>query len=81
MSDLDPRFTSRFWEALQKAFDITLRLSKFYHLQNDGQTERTIQTLEDILRACVLNQQDNWDSYNNSHYFSIWMAPYRGLYN
>ena len=51
ISDRDPRFTSRFWGAFQKAFGTRLCLSTAYHPQMDGQTERTIQTLEDMLRA------------------------------
>ncbi|XLU30738.1 hypothetical protein S245_066804, partial [Arachis hypogaea] len=59
-----------------------------YHSQTDGQSERTIQTLEDMLRACVLDQPENWDhympldefAYNNSFHASIRMAPYEALY-
>ena len=49
ISNRDPRFTSRFWGALQEAFGTKLCLSTAYHPQTDGQTERTIQTLEDML--------------------------------
>ncbi|MCI08737.1 retrotransposon protein, partial [Trifolium medium] len=56
VSDRDPRFTSRFWESLQEALGTKLRLSSAYHPQTDGQSERTIQSLEDLLRACVLEQ-------------------------
>jgi hypothetical protein len=55
VSDRDPRFTSRFWISLQKAMGTKLRFSTAYHPQTDGQSERTIQTLEDMLRACVLD--------------------------
>jgi len=54
VSDRDPRFTSRFWESLQKCLGTQLRLSTSYHPQTDGQSERTIQTMEDMLRACVI---------------------------
>jgi len=54
VSDRDPRFTSKFWESLQAALGTKLRLSSAYHPQTDDQTERTIQSLEDLLRACVL---------------------------
>jgi len=54
VSDRDLRFTSKFWESLQPALGTKLRLSSAYHPQTDGQTERTIQSLEDLLRACVL---------------------------
>ncbi|GAU37549.1 hypothetical protein TSUD_369970 [Trifolium subterraneum] len=51
VSDRDPKFTSRFWESLQEALGTKLRLSSAYHPQTDGQSERTIQSLEDLLRA------------------------------
>ena len=54
VSDRDPHFTSNFWKALQEALGTKLRFSIAYHPQMDGQTKRTIQTLEDMLRACVL---------------------------
>jgi len=56
VSDRDPRFTSKFWESFQAALGSKLRLSLVYHPQTDGQTERTIQSLEELLRACVLEQ-------------------------
>nr|GFC14160.1 retrotransposon protein, putative, Ty3-gypsy subclass [Tanacetum cinerariifolium] len=54
VSDRDPRFTSRFWKGLQKAWGNRLKFSIAFHPQTDGQSERTIQTLEDMLRACAL---------------------------
>ncbi|GJU63549.1 reverse transcriptase domain-containing protein [Tanacetum coccineum] len=51
--DRDPRFASNFWRSLQKALGTSLDMSTTYHPQTDGQSERTIQTLEDMLRACV----------------------------
>ena len=57
ISDRDPIFTSRFWESLNRALGTKVRLSSAYHPQTDGQTERTIQSLEDLLRACVLEQK------------------------
>jgi len=88
VSDRDPRFTSRFWEGLHKALRTKLSLSSAYHPQIDGQTERTIQSLEDLLRACVLEQRGSWDgflpliefTYNNSFHSSIGMTPYEALY-
>ncbi|KAK2409545.1 hypothetical protein QL285_044961 [Trifolium repens] len=88
VSDRDPRFTSRFWESLQEALGTKLRISSAYHPQTDGQSERTIQSLEDLLRACVLEGGGNWDSYlplieftyNNSFHASIGMAPFEALY-
>ena len=56
-SDRDPRFTANFWKNLQLAMGTKLQFSTAYHLQTDGQSERTIQTLEDMLRACVLDIQ------------------------
>jgi len=88
VSDRDPRFTSEFWENLQAALGTKLRLSFAYHPQTDGQMERTIQSLEDLLRACVLEQGVSWDeclaliefTYNNSFHSSIRMAPFEALY-
>ena len=54
VSDQDPRFTSRFWPSLQTALGTRLHFSTAFHPQTDGQSERTIQTLEDMLRACVM---------------------------
>ncbi|GKC99661.1 putative reverse transcriptase domain-containing protein [Tanacetum coccineum] len=50
--DRDPRFALNFWRSLQKALGTNLDMSTAYHPQTDGQSERTIQTLEDMLRAC-----------------------------
>ncbi|XP_016195306.1 uncharacterized protein LOC107636300 [Arachis ipaensis] len=61
ISDRDPRFISRFQGVFQHAFGTQLSLSTVYHPQTDGQSERTIQTLEDMLRACVLDQPASWD--------------------
>ena len=61
--DRDPRFTSRFWKSLQEALGSKLRLSSAYHPQTNGQSERTIQSLEDLLRGCVLEQGGTWDSH------------------
>jgi Retroviral aspartyl protease/RNase H-like domain found in reverse transcriptase/Reverse transcriptase (RNA-dependent DNA polymerase)/Integrase zinc binding domain/Retrotransposon gag protein/Zinc knuckle len=88
VSDRDPRFTSRFWTSLQKAMGTELRLSSAYHPQTDGQSERTIQTLEDLLRLCVLDFKGSWDeylhwaefAYNNSYQASIGIAPFEALY-
>lgn len=88
VSDRDPRFTSRFWKSLQEALGSKLRLSSAYHPQTDGQSERTIQSLEDLLRVCVLEHGGAWDShlplieftYNNSYHSSIGMAPFEALY-
>jgi len=79
----DLRFTSKFWESLQATLGTKLGLSSAYHPQTDGQTERTIQSLEDLLRACVLEQGVSKVeclpliefTYNNSFHSSIRMAP------
>ncbi|GKB00269.1 putative reverse transcriptase domain-containing protein [Tanacetum coccineum] len=73
ISDRDSRFTSRFWQSMQEALGTRLDMSTAYHPQIDGHSERTIQTLEDMLRACVLDFGGSWDvhlplvefSYNN----------------
>ncbi|KAD2394393.1 hypothetical protein E3N88_41370 [Mikania micrantha] len=88
ISDRDSRFTSRFWQSLQKSLGTQLNLSTAYHPQTDGQSERTIQTLEDMLRTCILDFGGNWDShlpliefsYNNSYHSSIGCAPFEALY-
>ncbi|GJU09286.1 putative reverse transcriptase domain-containing protein [Tanacetum coccineum] len=55
ISDRDSRFTSRFWQTMQEALGTKLDMSTAYHAQTDGQSERTIQTLEDMLRAYVID--------------------------
>ncbi|GJZ89377.1 putative reverse transcriptase domain-containing protein [Tanacetum coccineum] len=62
LSDRDSYFTSRFWQPLQKALGTRLDLSTAYHPKIDGQSERTIQTLEDMLRAWVIDFGGNWDT-------------------
>ncbi|CAN1154462.1 Transposon Ty3-I Gag-Pol polyprotein [Linum perenne] len=88
VSDRDPSFTSRFWVSLQQALGTKVHFSTAYHPQTDGQSERTIQTLEDLLRACVLTMEGSWDehlplmefAYNNQYHSSIKAAPYEVLY-
>ncbi|GJS97543.1 reverse transcriptase domain-containing protein [Tanacetum coccineum] len=88
ISDRDARFTSRLWQTFQKALGTRLDMSTAYHPQTDGQSERTIQTLEDMLRACVIDFGGSWDvhlplaefSYNNSYHTSIRCAPFEALY-
>ncbi|GKF52170.1 reverse transcriptase domain-containing protein [Tanacetum coccineum] len=60
ISDLDNHFTSRFWQSLQSTLGTQLDMSTAYHPKIDGQSERTIQTLEDMLRARVIDS-DNHD--------------------
>ncbi|GJQ98022.1 putative reverse transcriptase domain-containing protein [Tanacetum coccineum] len=86
--DRDPRFASNFWRSLQNALGTSLDMSTAYHPQTDGQSERTIQTLEDMLRACAIDFGKGWVnhlplvefSYNNSYHASIKAAPFEALY-
>ncbi|GJT60444.1 putative reverse transcriptase domain-containing protein [Tanacetum coccineum] len=88
ISDRDSKFTSQFWKSLNKALGTQLDMSMAYHLQTDGQSARTIQTLEDMLRACVIDFRKGWHrhlplvefSYNNSYHTSIKAAPFEALY-
>ncbi|GJR67309.1 putative reverse transcriptase domain-containing protein [Tanacetum coccineum] len=84
----DLRFTSNFWRSLQKALGTSLDMSTVYHPQTDGQSERTIQTLEDMLCDWVIDFGNSWVkhlpliefSYNNSYHASIKAAPFEALY-
>nr|GEV07986.1 putative reverse transcriptase domain-containing protein [Tanacetum cinerariifolium] len=84
----DSRFTSRFWQTMQEALGTRLDMSMAYHPQTDDQSERTIQTLEDMLRACVFDFEGSWDVhltlveflYNNSYHSSVRCAPFEALY-
>nr|GEW60982.1 hypothetical protein [Tanacetum cinerariifolium] len=74
--------------ATYKALGTNLDMSTAYHPEIDGQSERTIQTLEDMLRACVIDFGKGWVkhlplvefSYNNSYHASIKVVPYKALY-
>ncbi|GKA16010.1 reverse transcriptase domain-containing protein [Tanacetum coccineum] len=63
ISDRNNRFTSRFWQSMQEALGTRLDISAAYYPQTDGQSERTIQTLEDMLRACIMDFMGSWDVY------------------
>nr|GEZ24171.1 putative nucleotidyltransferase, ribonuclease H [Tanacetum cinerariifolium] len=84
----DLRFASRFWKGLQKAWGTRVKFSTAFHPHTDGQSERTIQTLEDMLRSCALEWTGSWDdyiclvefAYNNSWHASIKCAPFEMLY-
>nr|GFA23643.1 putative reverse transcriptase domain-containing protein [Tanacetum cinerariifolium] len=88
ISDRDSHFTSRFWKSLQKALGTDLDMSTAYHPQTDGQSEWTIQTLKDMLRARVIDFGSSWDrhlplvefSYNNSYHASTKFALFEALY-
>ncbi|GJZ33065.1 reverse transcriptase domain-containing protein [Tanacetum coccineum] len=85
--DRDPRFSSNFWKSLQKALGTSLDMSTAYHPKTDRQSERTIQTLEDMLRACVIDFVNGWVKhlplveflYNNSYHARIKAAPFEAL--
>ncbi|GJQ91850.1 putative reverse transcriptase domain-containing protein [Tanacetum coccineum] len=62
ISDHDGRFTSQFWQSLQKSLGTQLDMSMAYHPQTNGQSERTIQTLEDMLCACMIHFGKGWDA-------------------
>ena len=88
VSDRDPRFTSKFWKGFHKAMGTKLEFGTAFHPESDGQSERVIQILEDMLRACVIDWSGKWErylplvefSYNNSYQATIGMAPYEALY-
>jgi len=88
VSDRDTRFLSHFWQSLQTSLGSKLKFSTAYHPQTDGQSERVIQILEDMLRACVMDFKGSWEdhlhlvefSYNNSYQSSIQMSPFEALY-
>ena len=76
VSNQDARFTSMFWKELQAGFGTKLKFSTASHPQTDGQSERMIQTLEDMLRVCTLDFPGSWAekvplmefTYNNSYH-------------
>ncbi|GJW51396.1 putative reverse transcriptase domain-containing protein [Tanacetum coccineum] len=86
--DRDGRFTSNFWRSFQKALGTDISMSIAYHPETDCQSEKTIQTLEDMLHACVIDFGKGWVkhfplaefSYNNSYHASIKAAHYEALY-
>nr|GEW21439.1 reverse transcriptase domain-containing protein [Tanacetum cinerariifolium] len=88
ISDRDSHFTSRFWQSLQNALGTQLDMSTTYNPKTDGKSKRTIQTLEGMLRACVIDFGEGWEkhlplvefSYNNSYHASIKAAPFEALY-
>jgi hypothetical protein len=88
VSDRGSQFTFRFWKSFHENTDAKLNFSSAYHPQTDGQTKRTNQVLEDMLRACALQHGSSWDkslpyaefSYNNSYQASLKMLPFETLY-
>ena len=88
ISDRGAQFTANFWKSFQKSLGAQVNVSTTFHLQTDGQEERTIQTLEDMLRVCILDLKGSWDdhlpliefSYIYRYHSSVKMAPYKVLY-
>ena len=88
LSDRDPRLTTHFWKSFQRVMGTQLMMNTTFHPQIDGQLEITIQTLEDMLRACVLDLKGSWEehlplvefAYNNSFQASIQMAHHMRHY-
>nr|GEY83315.1 reverse transcriptase domain-containing protein [Tanacetum cinerariifolium] len=88
ISDRDPRFASNFWRSFQNTLGTKLDMSTAYHPETDSQSERTIQTLKDMLRACAIEFRKGWVnhfplvefSYNNSYHASIKAAPFEAPY-
>jgi hypothetical protein len=87
VSDRDKIFSSKLWQALTKALGVKSRLSTAYHPQTDGQTERTNQTLEQLLRGYLNYRQNNWVellpvvqyAYNSSQHSVTGMSPHMAL--
>jgi transposase InsO family protein len=88
ISDRGSMFTGRFLTSFQEVLGTQLNFSTAYHPETDGQTERMNQTLEDMLRMYVMDQQKRWEeflplvkfAYNNSYQSTIKMAPFEFLY-
>jgi hypothetical protein len=88
LSDRGTKFTSHFWQQFHEALATHLKFSSAYHPQTDGQTKRTNQILEDMLRACALQDKLGWDkrlpyaefSYNNNYQANVKMSPFQALY-
>nr|GEW89923.1 retrotransposable element Tf2 [Tanacetum cinerariifolium] len=86
--DHDSHFTSRFWQSLQNALGAQLDMSTAHHPETNGQSKITIQTIKDMLQACVIDFGKGWEkhlslvefSYNNSYHAIIKAAPFEALY-
>jgi transposase InsO family protein len=89
VSDRGSQFTSRFWRSFHENMSTKLNFSTTYHPQTDGQTERTNQVLEDMLRACALQHGSSWNkslpyaefSYNDSYQASLKISLFETLYD
>ena len=88
ISDRGAPFTSIFWRSFQKGLGTKVKLSTTFQLQTDGQAERAVQTLEDILMSCIIDFKWNWGkrfpfvefSYNKSYHSSISIDHFKALY-
>jgi hypothetical protein len=88
VSNRGTQFSSRFWKGLHESMDTKLNFSSAYHLQTDGQTERTNKVLEDMLRTCASKFGKSWEkslpyvefSYNNSYQASLKVEPFETVY-
>ena len=88
ISDRGAQFTYNFWRSFQVCLATQVKLSIKFLPQTDGQEKHTIQFLEDILRECLIDFNDNWNDHllliefsnNNSYYLSISRAPFESLY-
>ena len=74
ISDRGPQFTSHFQKSFKKGLRTRVNLRITFHPQTDGQAERTIQTLEDMLRACVIDFKGSWDDHLPLFEFSYIIA-------
>lgn len=61
--DRGTQITSHFWKDFQSGIGTKMILSTTFHPNTDGQMEYTIQTLEDMFRACVVDIKGNWDDH------------------
>jgi transposase InsO family protein len=88
VSDRRSKFVARFWEQMHASLGTHLVHNSAYHPQMDDQIERVNQILEDMLRACVMENQGSWEKnlpwvkflYNNSYQESLKMASFEALY-
>ena len=80
VSDGDPKFTSNFWKGMFADLATKLNFSTAYYPQNDGQTERVNQVLEDMLRMYVMEKPTKWEDYLHLVEFSYNNGQYEALY-